>query len=63
MCAQVRCYEGTDNVALDFFGDGANNFSDCYEALDIAALYRAPVVRDGQEKSYSQNHRAYCIGW
>jgi pyruvate dehydrogenase E1 component alpha subunit len=31
-------------VALTFFGDGASSEGDCHEALNFAAVFRAPVV-------------------
>jgi TPP-dependent pyruvate/acetoin dehydrogenase alpha subunit len=36
--------QGRSNVALSFFGDGATNIGTFHEALNMAALWRAPVV-------------------
>jgi acetoin:2,6-dichlorophenolindophenol oxidoreductase subunit alpha len=36
--------QGKDNVALTFFGDGATNIGTFHEALNMAAVWRAPVV-------------------
>jgi len=36
--------QGRPNVALSFFGDGATNIGTFHEALNMAALWRAPVV-------------------
>jgi TPP-dependent pyruvate/acetoin dehydrogenase alpha subunit len=46
--------QGTENVVLDFFGDGASNRGDFHEALNMAALYRAPVVFVCENNSYGQ---------
>jgi acetoin:2,6-dichlorophenolindophenol oxidoreductase subunit alpha len=35
---------GTDQVAVAFFGDGATNIGAFHEALNLAAVWRAPVV-------------------
>jgi TPP-dependent pyruvate/acetoin dehydrogenase alpha subunit len=35
---------GKPNVALSFFGDGATNIGTFHEALNMAALWKAPVV-------------------
>jgi len=37
-------YRGTDDVAMAFFGDGATSQGDFHEALNMAGVYRAPVV-------------------
>src|SRR5215218_491254 len=36
--------QGRPNVALSFFGDGATNIGTFHEALNMAALWKAPVV-------------------
>ena len=36
--------QGKPNVALSFFGDGATNIGTFHEALNMAALWQAPVV-------------------
>jgi pyruvate dehydrogenase E1 component alpha subunit len=36
--------QGKPNVALSFFGDGATNIGTFHEALNMAALWKAPVV-------------------
>jgi acetoin:2,6-dichlorophenolindophenol oxidoreductase subunit alpha len=36
--------QGKDNVALTFFGDGATNIGTFHEALNMAAVWKAPVV-------------------
>jgi pyruvate dehydrogenase E1 component alpha subunit len=37
-------YRGTRHVAISFFGDGASNQGTFHEAINLAALYRLPVV-------------------
>jgi pyruvate dehydrogenase E1 component alpha subunit len=36
--------QGTDRVALTYFGDGATSEGDFHEALNFAGVYRLPVV-------------------
>jgi pyruvate dehydrogenase E1 component alpha subunit len=44
----------SDSVVVDFFGDGASNRGDFHEALNMAALYRAPVVLVCENNLYGQ---------
>jgi TPP-dependent pyruvate/acetoin dehydrogenase alpha subunit len=37
-------YRGTDEVSLCFFGDGSTNIGGFHEALNLAAVWRLPVV-------------------
>lgn len=37
-------YKGTDAVAVCFFGDGAANQGSFHEALNLAAIWRLPVI-------------------
>jgi len=37
-------YRGTDQVALCFFGDGTTNIGAFHEALNLAAVWKLPVV-------------------
>lgn len=37
-------YRGTDQVAVCFFGDGTTNIGAFHEALNLAAVWRLPVV-------------------
>ncbi len=37
-------YRGEDRVALTFFGDGATSEGDFHEAMNFAAVFRAPVI-------------------
>jgi pyruvate dehydrogenase E1 component alpha subunit len=37
-------YRGTDEVTLCFFGDGATNIGAFHEALNLAAIWKLPVI-------------------
>jgi pyruvate dehydrogenase E1 component alpha subunit len=37
-------YRGTDDVAVTIFGDGATNIGAFHEALNLAAVWRLPVI-------------------
>ena len=37
-------YSGKDNVSLTYFGDGSANQGQVYEAMNMAALWKLPVV-------------------
>src|ERR1700691_2966692 len=37
-------YRGTDQVAVCFFGDGSTNIVSFHEALNLAAIWKLPVV-------------------
>ena len=39
-----RRYRGTDEVTLCFFGDGATNIGAFHEALNLAAIWKLPVL-------------------
>jgi pyruvate dehydrogenase E1 component alpha subunit len=36
--------KGTDQVAVSFFGDGASNIGVCHEAMNMAGLWKLPVI-------------------
>lgn len=36
--------EGTLNVAISYFGDGASSQGDVHEAMNFAAIFKAPVI-------------------
>lgn len=42
--AHAQTLDGTDGVALSYFGDGASSQGDVHEALNFAAVLKAPVV-------------------
>lgn len=41
LAAKIR---GTKQVVLDFFGDGASNRGDFHESLNLAAIWKLPIV-------------------
>lgn len=45
---------GTNNVMVCFFGDGASNRGDFHEALNLAAVLKAPVVFICENNLYAQ---------
>jgi TPP-dependent pyruvate/acetoin dehydrogenase alpha subunit len=49
--AQVR---GTDQVVVCFFGDGATNIGAFHEALNIAAVWRLPIVYVCENNQYME---------
>jgi pyruvate dehydrogenase E1 component alpha subunit len=46
---------GTDRVVLSFFGDGANNEGAFHEALNIAAVWRLPVIFVCENNGYGMS--------
>jgi len=50
MSAQVR---GTDQVSLSFFGDGASNQGTFHETLNMAALWKLPVIFFCENNGYA----------
>ena len=37
-------YQGTKNVSLTYFGDGSANQGQVYEAMNMAALWKLPIL-------------------
>ena len=51
--ARAAAIKGEDTVALVFVGDGATSEGDTHEALNFAAVWRAPVVFLVQNNGYA----------
>ena len=49
--------KGTDNVSISFFGDGASNQGTVHEAMNLAALWKLPVVFVVEENQYGEMTR------
>ena len=47
-------YRGTDQVAVCFFGDGTTNIGAFHEALNLAAIWKAPVVFICENNQYME---------
>jgi pyruvate dehydrogenase E1 component alpha subunit len=52
LSAQVR---GTDQVAVSFFGDGAANQGVFHESLNLAAIWRLPVVYVCENNGFAES--------
>ncbi len=53
--------EGSDRVVVAYFGDGAANIGAFHEALNMASLWKLPVLFVCQNNRYAE-HTAYGIG-
>jgi len=51
LSAQMR---GTDQVALAFFGEGANNEGTFHESMNLASIWKLPVVFYCENNGYAQ---------
>src|ERR1700678_4406658 len=52
LAAQVR---GENRVAVAYFGDGASNIGAFHEALNLAAVWKLPVVFVCQNNGYAEH--------
>ncbi len=50
-------YFGSDSVAMGFFGDGATNIGAFHEAMNLAAVWRLPVVYACENNLYAVTTR------
>ncbi len=46
-------FKGTDNIALSYFGEGAANQGAFHESLNLAALWKLPVVFICEDNAYA----------
>jgi pyruvate dehydrogenase E1 component alpha subunit len=54
--AALACQlKGTDQVCLCFFGDGATNTGSFHEALNLAAIWKLPVIFVCQNNLYAES--------
>ena len=50
--AMAEQYKGTDNVVLCYFGDGSTNIGYFHEALNLAGVWRLPVIWIAENNQY-----------
>ncbi len=53
--------DGEDRVAIAYFGDGASNIGAFHESLNLAAVWKLPVVFVCQNNEFAE-HTAYEVG-
>ncbi len=51
--ALANKYKGTDRVSFTFFGDGASNQGQVFEAMNMAALWKLPVIYVIENNQYA----------
>lgn len=51
--AMAETYKGTKNAAIAYFGDGATSEGDFHEGINIASVFKAPVVFFNQNNGYA----------
>ncbi|WP_404328106.1 thiamine pyrophosphate-dependent dehydrogenase E1 component subunit alpha [Mesobacillus maritimus] len=47
-------YKKTDNVSVCFFGDGANNHGTFHEGINLAAIWKLPVIFIAENNGYAE---------
>lgn len=47
-------YKKTDNVSVCFFGDGANNHGTFHEGINLAAIWKLPVIFVAENNGYAE---------
>jgi acetoin:2,6-dichlorophenolindophenol oxidoreductase subunit alpha len=52
--ALTAAYRGTDDVSVAIFGDGATNIGAFHEALNLAAVWRLPVIFVIENNQYGE---------
>lgn len=51
--AMAEMYKGTEHAAIAYFGDGATSEGDFHEGLNIASVFKAPVVFFNQNNGFA----------
>lgn len=51
--AMAEIYKGTKNASIAYFGDGATSEGDFHEGINIASVFKAPVVFFNQNNGYA----------
>ncbi|MBR7794731.1 pyruvate dehydrogenase (acetyl-transferring) E1 component subunit alpha [Agaribacter marinus] len=51
--AMAETYKGTKNAAIAYFGDGATSEGDFHEGINIASVFKAPVVFFNQNNGFA----------
>ena len=51
--AMAEVYKGTNNCSIVYFGDGATSEGDFHEGINIASVFKAPVVFFNQNNGYA----------
>lgn len=52
--AYSHLYKKTDNISVSFFGDGASNTGACHEGLNLAAIWKLPVLYVCENNQYGE---------